>query len=111
MGGGVTKNQYIEGNCLKRGGGPGQFADLSGRVGGLAKKRGRCFEGRAYAHYDWSLSLLFTHKTNQKSVRVQWHEISAILGRENCDGSSSSKPELEESDFGVRREKPTHYIP
>ena len=39
------KNQYRGGNCLKRGGGLGQFADLRwGGVGvGLARKRGRCF--------------------------------------------------------------------
>ena len=94
-------------------GGLGQFADLMGGEGGgggLAKKRGRCFEGGEYAHYDWSLSLLFTPKTDQKTVRVQWHEMSTILGRENRDGSSS-KLELEESDFGFRRKKPTHYIP
>ena len=30
------KNQYRGGNCLKRGGGLGQFADLGG--GGLGKK-------------------------------------------------------------------------
>ena len=41
---GVTKNQYNRGNCLKRGKGLGQFADLRG--GGLAKKGGGVFEGR-----------------------------------------------------------------
>ena len=36
------KNQYRGGNCLKRGGGLGQFADLKGG-GGLARKRGVVF--------------------------------------------------------------------
>ena len=37
------KNQYLRGNCLK--GGPAQFGDLrGGGGGGLAKKRGWCFE-------------------------------------------------------------------
>ena len=35
--GGVHKNQYIGGNCLKMGVGLGQFVSLRG---GLAKKRG-----------------------------------------------------------------------
>ena len=35
------KNQYLRGNCLKRG--PAQFGDLRGGGGGLAKKRGWCF--------------------------------------------------------------------
>ena len=35
---GVTKNQYNRGNCLKRGKGLGQFADLRGQGG--------VFEGR-----------------------------------------------------------------
>ena len=38
--GGVTKNQYIDGKYLKKGGGLRQFADLRG--GCLTKKRG-CF--------------------------------------------------------------------
>ena len=37
---GVTKNQYIDGKYLKKGGGLGKFADLRG--GCLTKKRG-CF--------------------------------------------------------------------
>ena len=36
--GGCSKNQYIGKDCLKRGGGLGQFADLRGG-GGLATKR------------------------------------------------------------------------
>ena len=49
-GGGVTKNQYIGRNCLKRGG-LEQFKDLGG---GLGKKKGDdVFEGGSYpnAHY------------------------------------------------------------
>ena len=39
--GGVLKNQYVGGDCLKRGGGGlGQFVDLRGV---LARKRGWCF--------------------------------------------------------------------
>ena len=38
--GGFSKNQYIWGDCLKRGGGLGQFADLRG---GLGKKEGVVF--------------------------------------------------------------------
>ena len=37
---GVLKNQYVGGDCLKRGGGLGQFVDLRGV---LARKRGWCF--------------------------------------------------------------------
>ena len=46
---GLTKNQYREGNCLKRGG-LGQFTDL--REGGLARKRGVVFlrEVETYMH-------------------------------------------------------------
>ena len=42
FGGGVTKNQYRGGDCLKKGRGFGQFADLRGS---LARKRGCVFEG------------------------------------------------------------------
>ena len=37
------KNQYIPGDCLKRGEGVGKFVDLRG---GLTRKRGGVFEGR-----------------------------------------------------------------
>ena len=39
LGGAVTKNQYIGGNCLKRGGGFGHLTDL--RVRGDSQKRGK----------------------------------------------------------------------
>ena len=42
-GGGLTKNQYIVGNCLKRGRGLGQFTDL--RKEGLGEKEGDFFLG------------------------------------------------------------------
>ena len=50
--GGVTKNQDVRGNCLKK----GELGQFTGLRGGLAKKRGEwCFQGGggwyASAHY------------------------------------------------------------
>lgn len=61
----------------------------------------------------YTMTGLFLYSLRLKKIRnqlrVQWHEMSTIVGRENRDGSSS-KLELKKIDFGVRRKKPAHYI-
>ena len=58
------KNQYIRGDCFKRGGGLGQFTDLRGW--GLAKEEGMVFLSRVggwypnahYVNYEFTLNNL-----------------------------------------------------
>ena len=52
---GLPKNQYIGGNCLKKGG--GQFPDFQGGLGKKEKGGGGVFEEEGWypnAHYDYT---------------------------------------------------------